>query len=129
MEDAEAAVVVMGSAAGTTKETVDSLRERGIRAGMIKIRVFRPFPHERLARALSHLRSVAVLDRCVSYGTQGGPLFADVRSSMYGKNIPIYNYIYGLGGRDLFPSQIESAYNDLLEGKTDERMRYLGLRE
>ena len=129
MEDAEAAVVVMGSAAGTTKDVVDSLRERGVKAGMIKLRVFRPFPHEQLAEALSHLKSVAVLDRCVSYGSQGGPLHVEVKSAMYGHTIPIYNYIYGLGGRDLFPGQVESAYNDLFEGKTGERMRYLGLRE
>ena len=129
MEDAEAAIVVMGSAAGTTKETVDSLRDRGVKAGMIKLRVFRPFPHKQLAEALSHLKSVAVLDRSVSYGAQGGPLYMETKSAMYGKTIPIYNYIYGLGGRDLFPSQIESAYNDLFEGKTGGEMRYLGLRE
>jgi pyruvate ferredoxin oxidoreductase alpha subunit len=129
LEDAETAIVVMGSAAGTTKETVDSLRDRGVKAGMIKLRVFRPFPHEQLAAALSHLNAIAVLDRSVSFGGQGGPLYMELRSAMYGKSIPIYNYIYGLGGRDLFPNQIESAYNDLFEGKTGERMRYLGLRE
>jgi len=129
MEDAEAAIVVMGSAAGTTKEAVDSLRDRGVKAGMIKLRVFRPFPHEQLAEALSHLNSIAVLDRAISYGSQGGPLCLETKSAMYGKTIPIYNYIYGLGGRDLFPSQIESVYNDLFEGKTDGEMRYLGLRE
>ncbi|MBI4831674.1 MAG: pyruvate ferredoxin oxidoreductase [Candidatus Lindowbacteria bacterium] len=129
MEDAEAAIVVMGSAAGTTKEVVDALRERGVKAGMIKLRVFRPFPHEQLAEALSHLKSIAVLDRCISFGAQGGPVFGEVRSAMYGKTIPIYSYIYGLGGRDLTPHLVESAYNDLFEGKTDPRMRYLGLRE
>ncbi len=129
MEDAEAAVVVMGSAAGTTKEAVDSLRDRGVKAGMIKLRVFRPFPHEQLAEALGHLNSVAVLDRAISFGAQGGPVYMEVRSAMYGKAIPVFSYIYGLGGRDLFPSEIESAYNDLFEGKSDTRMRYLGLRE
>jgi pyruvate ferredoxin oxidoreductase alpha subunit len=119
----------MGSAAGTTKEVVDSLRDRGVRAGMIKLRVFRPFPHEQLAEALGHLNSVAVLDRAISFGAQGGPVYMELRSAMYGKNIPVYNYIYGLGGRDLFPSEVESAYNDLFEGKTDTKMRYLGLRE
>lgn len=129
LDDAEAAIVVMGSAAGTTKDVVDSLREKGVKAGMLKLRVFRPFPGEQLMEALSHLKSIAVLDRCISYGAQGGPLHLEVKSAMYGKTIPIYNYIYGLGGRDLFPGQIESAYNDLFEGKTDEGMRYLGLRE
>jgi pyruvate ferredoxin oxidoreductase alpha subunit len=129
MDDAEAALVVLGSAAGTTKEVVDRLRERGIKAGMIKIRVFRPFPHKQLAEALSHLKSIAVLDRAVSYGAQGGPVFAEIRAAMYGKTIPIYNYIYGLGGRDLTPPMVETAYHDLFEGKADPRMRYLGLRE
>ncbi|GAB4330880.1 MAG: 2-ketoisovalerate ferredoxin oxidoreductase subunit alpha [Candidatus Abyssubacteria bacterium] len=129
MDDAEVGVVVLGSAAGTTKEVVDNLRERGIKAGMIKLRVFRPFPHEQIAGALSHLKAAAVLDRSVSFGAQGGPVYLEVKSSMYGKNIPIYNYIYGLGGRDLMPAMVESAYSDLLEGKTDQKMRYLGLRE
>ncbi len=129
MEDAEAAIVVLGSAAGTTKEVVDSLRERGVKAGMIKLRVFRPFPHEKLAETLGRLKSIAVLDRSISFGAQGGPVYMETRSAMYGKDIPIYNYIYGLGGRDLFPGQVESVYHDLFEGKTDPKMRYLGLRE
>ena len=129
MDDAEAAVVTLGSSAGTTKVVVDELRDRGVKAGMIKIRVFRPFPHEKLAEALSHLKSIAVFDRSLSFGAQGGPVHAEVRSLMYGKDIPIYNYTYGLGGRDLTPDMVESAYNDLFEGKDDPKMRYLGLRE
>ncbi len=129
MDDAEAAIVVMGSAAGTSKDVVDHLRDRGVKAGLVKLRVFRPVPNEQLAQALSHLKSIAVLDRAISFGSLGGPVYLEVRSAMYGKNIPIYNYIYGLGGRDLFPSMVESAYNDLFEGKTEQRMRYLGLRE
>lgn len=129
MDDAEAAVVTLGSSAGTTKVVVDSLRDRGVKAGMIKIRVFRPFPHEKLAEALSGVKSAAVFDRSISFGAQGGPVHSEVRSSMYDSNVPIYNYIYGLGGRDLTPAMIESAYNDLLEGKDDPKMRYLGLRE
>ena len=129
MDDAEAAVVTLGSSAGTTKVVVDSLRERGVKAGMIKIRVFRPFPNEKLAEALSGVKSVAVFDRSLSFGAQGGPVHSEVRSSMYDSNVPIYNYTYGLGGRDLTPAMIESAYNDLSEGKDDPAMRYLGLRE
>jgi pyruvate ferredoxin oxidoreductase alpha subunit len=129
MEDAESAIIVMGSAAGTTKETVDHLRERGVKAGMVKLRVFRPFPHEQLAQALSHLKSVAVLDRAISFGAQGGPVYLETRSAMYGKDIPICNYIYGLGGRDFTPPMAESAFNDLFEGKCDHQMKYLGLRE
>jgi pyruvate ferredoxin oxidoreductase alpha subunit len=129
MDDAEAAIVTLGSSAGTTKVVVDTLRDRGVKAGMIKIRVFRPFPHEKLAEALSGVKVAAVFDRSVSFGAQGGPVHSEVRSSMYDSNIPIYNYIYGLGGRDLTPAMVESAYNDLFEGKDDPTMRYLGLRE
>jgi pyruvate ferredoxin oxidoreductase alpha subunit len=129
MDDAETAVVTLGSSAGTTKVVVDSLRDRGVKAGMIKIRVFRPFPHEKLAEALSGVKTAAVFDRSVSFGAQGGPVHSEVRSSLYDSDIPIYNYIYGLGGRDLTPAMVESAYNDLFECKDDPAMRYLGLRE
>ncbi|RJP25651.1 MAG: pyruvate ferredoxin oxidoreductase [Candidatus Abyssobacteria bacterium SURF_5] len=129
LDDAECAIIVMGSAAGTTKEVVDTLRERGTRAGMIKLRVFRPFPYEQLAQALSHLKSVAVLDRSISFGAQGGPLYLETKAAMYGKTIPICSYIYGLGGRDFMPAMAESAFNDLFEGKCDQQMKYLGLRE
>jgi pyruvate ferredoxin oxidoreductase alpha subunit len=129
MDDAEAVVITLGSSAGTTKDVVDSLRDRGVKAGMIKIRVFRPFPHQLLKEALSNVKSIAVFDRSISFGAQGGPVHSEVRSSMYGADIPIYNYIYGLGGRDLTPDMVESAYNDLIEGKDDPEMRYLGLRE
>lgn len=129
MEDAESAIIVMGSAAGTTKEVVDDLRSRDVKAGMIKLRVFRPFPYNELAEALSHLKSVAVLDRSISFGAQGGPLYLETKSAMYGKTIPVYSYIYGLGGRDFVPAMAESAFKDLFEGKKDEQMRYLGLRE
>jgi pyruvate ferredoxin oxidoreductase alpha subunit len=129
MDDAEAVVVTLGSSAGTTKVVVDKLRDRGIKVGMIKMRVFRPFPHDLLTEALGDAKSIAVFDRSFSFGAQGGPVYSEVRSLMYGKDIPIYNYVYGIGGRDLTPDMIESAYNDLIEGKDDPKLRYLGLRE
>lgn len=135
LEDAEIAIVCMNSTAGTTKFVVDSLREKGIKAGLLKIRVFRPFPAEEVAKALSHLKAVAVLDKADSLNAAGGALFEDVTSGMYVNkySVPMVNYIYGIGGRDTTVKEIESVYKDLQEissGKNVENpYRYLGLRK
>ena len=134
LEDAEIAIVCMNSTAGTTKFVVDKLREQGIKAGLLKIRVYRPFPVEEIAKALSHVKAVAVLDKSDSLNAAGGALFEDVTSAMYVNklNVPMVNYIYGIGGRDTKADDIESVYNDLSEiaktGNTGNPYRYLGLR-
>ena len=134
LEDAEIAIVCMNSTAGTTKFVVDKLREQGIKAGLLKIRVYRPFPVEEIAKALSNVKAVAVLDKSDSLNAAGGALFEDVTSAMYVNklNVPMVNYIYGIGGRDTKADDIESVYNDLLEiaktGNTCNPYRYLGLR-
>ena len=134
LDDAEMAIVCMNSTAGTTKYVVDTLREKGIKAGLLKIRVFRPFPGEEIAKALSHLKAVAVLDKADSLNAIGGALYEDVTSSMYTNNVhvPMVNYIYGIGGRDTRADEIESVYSDLSEiiktGNLGEPYRYLGLR-
>ena len=134
LEDAEVAIVCMNSTAGTTKFVVDNLRENGIKAGLLKIRVYRPFPGEEVAKALSNVKAVAVLDKSDSLNAAGGALFEDVVSSLYVNkvSVPTVNYIYGIGGRDTKASDIESVYTDLLEikenGKIDNPYRYLGLR-
>ena len=134
LDDAEIAVVCMNSTAGTTKYTVDKLREKGVKAGLLKIRMFRPFPTEEVAKALSHLKAVAVLDKADSLNGAGGALFEDVISSMYVSNIhvPTVDYVYGIGGRDTKADDIEKVYNDLSEiVKTNDignPYRYLGLR-
>ena len=134
LDDAEVAIVCMNSTAGTTKYTVDCLREKGIKAGLLKIRVYRPFPGEEVAKALSNVKAVAVLDKSDSLNGAGGALFEDVVSSLYINHVsvPVVNYIYGIGGRDTKSNDIESVYNDLLEiketGKIQNPYRYLGLR-
>ena len=134
LEDAEVAIVCMNSTAGTTKFVVDNLRENGIKAGLLKIRVYRPFPGEEVAKALSNVKAVAVLDKSDSLNAAGGALFEDVTSSLYVNkvSVPTVNYIYGIGGRDTKASDIESVYTDLLEIKENEKIqnpyRYLGLR-
>ena len=135
LDDAEIAIVCMNSTAGTTKFVVDSLREKGIKAGLLKVRVFRPFPGEEIAKALSHVKAVAVLDKADSLNAIGGALFEDVTSSMFVQNIhvPTVNYVYGIGGRDTTADQIESVYNDLSEiakdGNVGNPYRYVGLRK
>ena len=134
LDDAEVAIVCMNSTAGTTKYVVDSLREKGIKAGLLKIRVYRPFPSEEVAKALAHVKAVAVLDKSDSLNAAGGALFEDVVSSLYVNkvSIPVVNYVYGIGGRDTKADDIESVYTDLLEikenGIIDNPYRYLGLR-
>ena len=117
LDDAEIAIVCMNSTAGTTKAVVDKLREQGVKAGLLKIRVYRPFPGEEVAKALSHLKAVAVLDKSDSLNAIGGALFEDVVSSMYvaKQNIPVVNYVYGIGGRDTTEKEIKSVYTDLAE--------------
>ncbi len=134
LDDAEIAIVCMNSTAGTTKAVVDKLREQGVKAGLLKIRVYRPFPGEEVAKALSHLKAVAVLDKSDSLNAIGGALFEDVVSSMYvaKQNVPVVNYVYGIGGRDTTEKEIKSVYTDLAEiakdGKFENPYRYLGLR-
>ena len=133
LDDAEIAIVCMNSTAGTTKAVVDELREKGVKAGLLKLRMFRPFPAEEIAEALQGLKAVAILDKADSLNSAGGALFEDVTSAMYvnKKQVPMVNYIYGIGGRDTTTMQIESVYNDLQEivktGETGNPYRYLGL--
>lgn len=135
MEDAELAIVCMNSTAGTTKYVVDSLRKNGIKAGLIKIRMFRPFPTEEVAKALSNTKAVAVLDKADSLNGAGGALFEDITSAMFVNkvHVPVVNYVYGIGGRDTTSKDIESVYNDLQEiaksGEATDFYRYLGVRK
>ena len=134
LDDAEIAIVCMNSTAGTAKFVVDDLRNKGIKAGLLKVRVFRPFPAEEIAKARSHVKAVAVLDKADSLNAAGGALFTDITSGMYvnNVNVPTVSYIYGIGGRDTKCDDIEKVYADLEEivktGKIDNPYRYLGLR-
>ena len=134
MEDAEYVVVCMNSTAGTAKYAADKLRENGLKAGVVKLRMFRPFPGEELAKALSKAKAIAVLDKADSLNGAGGALYTDVTSAMYvnNTNVPMVNYVYGIGGRDTTAGDIEGVYNDLMEivktGKTDNPYRYFGVR-
>ena len=135
LEDAEMAVVVIGSSAGTGKDAVDQLRAAGIKAGLLKIRVFRPFPMKEVAAALSGVKAVAVMDKAEGFSACGGPLFAEVRSALYDlEDRPkCINYVYGLGGRDVTVGTYETIFGELAEilrtGVTGEVYRHIGQRE
>ena len=134
LEDADSAVVIIGSSAGTARATVDKLRAEGRKVGMLKVRVFRPFPFEEIAEALSGVKAVAVMDKAESFSAAGGPLFAETRSALYDlENRPkAINYVYGLGGRDFRVEDCEYIFDQLDEiiatGKTGEVYRHIGQR-
>lgn len=135
LDDADIAIVVLSSTAGTTRVVVDELRKEGVKAGVLKPRLFRPFPYKELQEALAHIKAIAVLDRTDSYDGFGGPLFKDVRAALYDapQRPPVVNYVYGLGGRDVNLEHIRSVYRDLEQivrtGQVDNLVRYLGVRE
>jgi pyruvate ferredoxin oxidoreductase alpha subunit len=134
MEDAEIAILALGSAGGTIQAVVDNLRQKGIHAGLLKLRVFRPFPFEELTQALKNLKVLAVLDRSDSFGAMGGPVFSEVRAALLELNNPpkVINYIYGLGGRDLGLGDIEKVYQELQKissnGQITKLVDYLNVR-
>ncbi len=135
LKDAETAIIALSSTAGTAKAVIDELREEGKKVGLLKPRVFRPFPYRELAEAISHLKALAILDRVDSFGAFGGPLFTEIRSAMidFGKIPENINIIYGLGGRDINQQNISDIYDQLDEivktGKVKERIQYVGVRE
>jgi len=135
MENAEVAILLIGSSAGTAKVAVDALRAQGKKVGLVKLRVFRPFPMEELAAALSHCKVVAVMDKSEGFSGCGGPIFAETRSALYDlENRPkLINYVYGLGGRDIHVGHFEEIFTHLLTiaktGVLGERYIHLGQRE
>jgi pyruvate ferredoxin oxidoreductase alpha subunit len=135
LDDAETAIVVLSSTAGTTKAVVDDLRKKGLKAGLLRPCLFRPFPKERMIKALSKIKAVAVLDRSESFSGCGGPLFNEIKSAMYEsqKQPALTNYIFGLGGRDITTDDILGVYNELSDiaktGKVKDQITYLGVRE
>jgi len=135
VDDAELVVLALGSTAGTAKVVVDGLREAGTRAGLVKLRVFRPFPAERLARLLARFPVVAVMDRSDTLSTMGGPVFVECRAALYesGKKPLMVDYVYGLGGRDVTDEDIRRVFSDMEQIRKTQKIpnliTYLGVRE
>ncbi len=135
LDDAEIAVVCVGSASGTAKTVVDHLRTEGVKAGLLRLRTFRPFPAKEIREALENVKAVAVMDKSMSFGGNGGAVFHEVRHAMFDSTSRplIVNYIYGLGGRDTSPKDIRKIFNDLHiivhNRRVDNLVNYVGLRE
>ncbi len=136
LEDAEYAIVAIGSVCGTAKDAADAMREKGLRAGLLKIRVFRPFPAEEIAGALKGCRAIAIMDRSEGYNAVGGPLGAEVTAALYHakSQAEVINIMYGLSGRDVRVEDLEEVFDNLVkigdgEKVYDEICPYLGLRE
>ncbi|MFX1257520.1 MAG: transketolase C-terminal domain-containing protein [Promethearchaeota archaeon] len=133
LDDADIAIVAIGSTAGTVRATIDIVRKKGINAGLLKLRLFRPFPLEAIINALKNIKVIVVMDRSDSFGSFGGPLFSEVRSAMFkNSDAEIVNYIYGLGGRDITINDITKICNEaqdiLKTGKSKEYVKYYGVR-
>jgi pyruvate ferredoxin oxidoreductase alpha subunit len=134
LADADYAIVVMSSTAGTAKPIVDELRAQGEKVGLLRPRVFRPFPAAEMAAALSHLKGIAIMDKVHSFGGYGGPLFTEIRSALAGlpKVPPSMGFVYGLGGRDTDMNQIRHAFaqaKKVASGVGIDTIEYLGVRE
>lgn len=133
-QDADVIMLIIGSAAGTAKQAVDELREDGHRVGVLKLRVFRPFPAEEIAQALKNCKIVAIMDRCESYNGNGGPLGSEVTAGLFRYKVMIeaVNYIYGLAGRDFTVEDAKAVFaemeNAVATGVLPEQYRYIGLR-
>ncbi|MBI4201272.1 MAG: pyruvate ferredoxin oxidoreductase [Chloroflexi bacterium] len=134
MDDAEVALVLLGATAGTARAAVDALRARGMRAGLLRIRSFRPFPAEEVVQALAGKLAVAVMDRALAFGACGNPLFQDVCSALYQRKtyVPLINYVYGIGGREAMPQELIGVFEQLdgiaSSGQPEPVVRYLSLR-
>jgi len=137
MEDAEVAIIIIGSSAGTAKEAVNEMRAEGHKAGLVKLRSFRPFPKEDLVSALSNVKAFAAMDKDDSFNAQCGPIYADTCAALYASTVHVkplgINYIYGLGGRDVRVESIRNVFSELEDiaksGQVGETYRYLDVRE
>ncbi|MFA5389295.1 MAG: pyruvate ferredoxin oxidoreductase [Candidatus Omnitrophota bacterium] len=135
LDDADIAIVALSSTAGTARMVVDELRSKGVKAGLLRPRVFRPFPREKILAAFKNVKALAVLDRAESFSAEGGPLYTEVKAALYDSSIKpfVMNYIYGLGGRDIFPEDIRKVFTELgsvlKNKKVANPVNYLGSRE
>ncbi|MCS7253113.1 MAG: pyruvate ferredoxin oxidoreductase [Armatimonadota bacterium] len=133
LKDAELALVAIGSAAGTVKAAIDVARSKGIKAGLLKIRMYRPFPWATIRKLLEGMKAIGVMDRALSSNGEGGPLFTDIKAALYEseKRPKVINYIYGLGGRDITITQILNILKQLeavASGEAVEPVQWVGLR-
>ena len=128
-EDADYILITLGSIAGLAREIVDKLREQGEKVGLLRIRYMRPFPNEEIAQAVKNAKSVAILEKDISFGNEG-TVYTNVNSALQksGVNIPTSNYIGGLGGKNISPQEIENIFEELKQEKTSVKFLGIGVR-
>ena len=125
-DDADYIIVTLGSIAGLCRETADKLRENGVKAGVVRIRYMRPFPNEELAAVLKNAKAYAVLEKDISFGNEG-TVYTNVNSALKkaGANVPGYDFIGGLGGRNISAGDIENIYTSIANGT--ESVNFIGI--
>lgn len=124
MDDAEVALITMGTVTSTSRQVVDEMRKDGKKVGLVKLRFFRPFPSEDLKNILKNTAAVGVVDRSLSF-IGGGQAFNEVRSALYGLSIPIINHLAGLGGRDVTEAQIKKMFELTLRAAKGEKVNQI----
>ncbi|MFH1786720.1 MAG: pyruvate ferredoxin oxidoreductase [archaeon] len=129
LDDAEAAIVVLNSTAGMTKDVIDEYRAKGKKVGLLKPRLYRPFPYKEIVEALKPIQNVAVLDRSEAYGAYP-PIYTDIRAALANESDKpnLQSYIFGIGGRDIFKTEIRKVFDDMLKGSVDDNLRFIGVR-
>jgi pyruvate ferredoxin oxidoreductase alpha subunit len=134
MDDAEIALIGMGSMVGTIRHVVNELRDEGVKAGMIKLRLFRPFPVQSIKKAVGSVPVLGVMEKCISFGAPASPLMEELMTTYYhDKQKPMMaNYVVGLGGRDVSTNMIRQAFDSLIKiketGRVEKFMNYIGVR-
>jgi pyruvate ferredoxin oxidoreductase alpha subunit len=133
LDDAERVIVAINSVAGEIKEVIDELREQGEKVGLLKIRMFRPFPYAEIAKALEGCKIVTVMDRSTSMGAYG-PLFSEISNALYSAEAKplLYNRTYGLGGREMLLDDIKDVFEEsreyLSDGRVEKMFDFLNVR-
>ncbi len=125
LDDADCAIVAMGSICGTVKDAIDEMRNAGKKVGLLKLRAFRPFPKKEVQKALAGVSTVAVLDKNISLGSKGA-VALEIRDALYGSQVPVFDYIIALGGRDVRKKDIAAVVSKAEAGVGD---IFYGLRE
>jgi pyruvate ferredoxin oxidoreductase alpha subunit len=132
-DDAKILILIMGSFSETARLAVDEMREKGMEVGLIRLRIWRPFPFEEFRRKLEGVELLVIIDRCISFG-MGGPVCSEIKSALYNEEErpKIVNFIGGLGGRDLhieeFKYMVKRAI-EISERGLKEEFEMIGVRE
>ena len=125
-DDADYILITLGSISGLVREIVDKIREHGEKVGLLRIRYMRPFPNEEIAQAVKNAKSIAVLEKDISFGNEG-TVYTNVNSALQksGISIPTSNYIGGLGGKNISPQEIENIFEELKQETSS--VKFLGI--